>query len=154
MKRDWFEQIPLALVVLFCVVEATMWLDCYQTAENSLVKDRHISASTSCNEEFEIYKDRLDCTDIKRSLQSGTAWIRAGSCLLRKHNFFTLLGWFELAALAGAAMFVLLLTVYYRLKSNKHTSRTRSYSLALQNRYQTYPFDNERRGPIIEALDD
>lgn len=156
-SQDWLGQIPFALVALFCVIEATMWFDCYQLAETSLVKDRHISASTSCNEELEIYRDRLDCTDIKRSLQSGTAWIRAGSCLMTKHNFFALLGWFELAAVAGAAIFLLILTVYYRLKKSKQdTRRSQRYGLISYagNNYhhQTYPFE-QSRGPIIQEID-
>lgn len=119
MKGDWLGHAPLGLALLLLLVELTMWYDCYEMTQAGLQSDRHIAISAACNEEYDIYQERLDCADIRRSLKPGTAWIRSGSCLLRRHNIFAVLGWMELA-IAGAALFLcLLMLIYYRIRLNK-----------------------------------
>lgn len=127
MKRTWASQLPLWAALLLVIVELTMWTDCYQTTEASLDKDRFIATSTSCNEEAEIYRDRLDCTDIKRSLKPGTAWIRSGRCLLGKHNFFAMLGWMEIAIVGGIAVSLLGVWAFFYLNFRQQNSVRQLY---------------------------
>ncbi len=162
MKQNWIGQLPLWVVILLVAVELTMWFDCYQTTEVSLGKDRFIATSTSCNEEAEIYRDRLDCTDIKRSLKSGTAWIRSGSCLLRKHNFFAMLGWMEIAVVGGISAMLLAVWAFFYLNYRQQNSVHQLYqdmmfhqrpggqrALGHTTAHRTY-----RNGVVIEELDD
>lgn len=141
MKADLFGQIPLGVLLLLLLVEATMWFDCYQMTDAKMENERFIAISTPCNEEADIYRDHLNCEDIKRSLQSGTAWVRSGSCLLKKHNFFALLGWIELAAVGGAALVLLLVFIHFRLKIREQNSWGQKFDLALSHsgRAMTYP---------------
>lgn len=122
MNKTLVSQIPLWVILLLVLVEMTMWFDCYQTTEIDLDKDRFIATSASCNEEAEIYRNRLDCADIKRSLKSGTAWIRSSSCLLKKHNFFAVLGWVELTIVGGTAVLLFAVWAFFYLNVRQQNS--------------------------------
>lgn len=153
------------LAILLLGLELTMWYGCYLDAEESLHKDRLIAISASCNEQADLYSERLDCADIKRSKQPGISWLRSARCLVGKHNVFAMLGWFQLGAVFALGVVLVGLFLRYRLRWQKAAGKERRAQMLLghvphvyaprhqsNQHYQTWP--HPRRPDHIEDIDD
>ena len=123
MKVGFADGAAYFVLFLAVILEATLWYGCHLEVENSLYKDRQIAIRSSCNEEAELYSERLDCTDIKRSNQPGLSWIRSTQCLASRHNIFAMMGWLQIGAVVALGFAILALVIRYRLKVHKRQGR-------------------------------
>lgn len=150
MKLGLGEIFNLALAGVITAIELVVWYNCHLETEASLHKDRQIAISASCNEQAELYSDRLDCADIKRSRQPGVAWVKSAQCLVSQHNIFSALGWMEIGAVVALGVLLLLVLLRHRLQVNKARNKQRRQKMLMQQ-YDTWPPPQHQQPRLLSS---
>lgn len=97
-KGDWYyiddqpppppyKKVVYGLILLAMLYYCwTLYRMCAVQIEQEVAKDRIIAASSACNEQVAVFKQRLDCDAVQQNLDSRTQSARVSMCWIQQVN--------------------------------------------------------------------